>query len=604
MRARGGGPPAREELTQAVLEAEELWRRAARESLEAWLYRYLPAEFNREPGEFQRGIYADLERCVRRQPIDGAVRDAVAYAYPRGHGKTTTCAVGFALWVICEWERMPHFQGKPPFILIVSSSPETARDRLLDIRDHLETNERLIAEYGDLTPPRGLRDEDDDEGDPTGKARRKKAKPGAYKWTQTDFMTRTGVRVKAVGTNSRIRGALRKGRRPTLIIGDDVENDEHVMTPEQRQKLERWFQKALLPTGIQGELLTIIVGTILHADSLLSRLLSDEYYPGWLKRRFAALYNDAGEPDAEGDHPLWPQYWPKERLLARRRLIGALAFEQEYLNRAVSDQTSLFPRALFDQPGVKQDYALGLRDVPAEIQGAGGRRYATWWQAQGMTTYLGADLAISAEQGAHYFVVFVLAVDRRGNRWVVDIIRRRGLGYQAQVDTIIETARRYAVALGLVEANQYQRVIPDMVTEQSDVPIRAFYTTGRESKRATLERRGASGNVESANKRALDAGVPSLRILFENGKVRIPWAESTRPTVEQWIGEMNAMAIIDGQLKTYAAHDDTVMAFWLAEQAARRGAVFDLGFAGDGEDEPGEEPEADYDFFGVGGDDE
>ena len=166
------------------------------------------------------------------------------------------------------------------------------------------------------------------------------------------------------------------------------------------------------------------------------------------------------------------------------------------------------------------------------------------------------------------------------DRWVVDIFRQKGMGYQQQVDTIIGLAKKYDCNFVFCEANQYQRVISDMVVRQSDVPIKAFYTTGKAKRQATNERRGMSGTY-SSNKNALDRGVPGLRMLLENNKIRIPWEEESQERVEVWMREMQAFGFQNGKLQGVGAHDDTVMAFWMSDQAARVGGSVSMDFQSD-----------------------
>jgi len=60
------------------------------------------------------------------------------------------------------------------------------------------------------------------------------------------------------------------------------------MNKERREKFRNWFQKALVPCmSDNGKI--IVVGTILHMDSILERLLND---PNWLTARYAAHNED------------------------------------------------------------------------------------------------------------------------------------------------------------------------------------------------------------------------------------------------------------------------------------------------------------------------
>ncbi len=318
MVAAAADPVARRERVEAALRVDESERRTASRSLLHWAYRYLPEHVRSAPGAVHRALCDDLGAMVRQEPIEGEVRSSLAIAWPRSHGKTTWSTVAFVLWVIHEWRTMPQFGGRPPFIVIVSNSADKARDRVLDVRDELMTNDALRRDYGPADPPRGA----------------------DQKWTEKDFTTRDGVRVRAAGASTSVRGFLRGGRRPSLIIVDDVETDEGVLRWEQREKLERWLLRGLIPTGIEGELLTVVLGTVLHADSVLARLLKPDRNETWLKRRYAAqwdLRDGVRVPTVSGSHVLWPAVWPAERLARRRRLIGSLAYQQEYLNQPIDD---------------------------------------------------------------------------------------------------------------------------------------------------------------------------------------------------------------------------------------------------------------------------
>jgi hypothetical protein len=104
--------------------------------------------------------------------------------------------------------------------------------------------------------------------------------------------------------------------RPDLIICDDLENDEHVQTPEQRTKAADWFNRAVVPALDPRTGTLLVTGTVLHFDTLLvKRLALDDIY---LTRRYAAI-----QPD---ETPLWPERFPLEKLAQIKRQVGSLAF--------------------------------------------------------------------------------------------------------------------------------------------------------------------------------------------------------------------------------------------------------------------------------------
>jgi len=348
------------------------------------------------------------------------------------------------------------------------------------------------------------------------------------------FANNSEIRARGFGTKVR-------GGHPFWVLCDDILNDEHIWSETVRQKAVDYYLSAIEPMPVPGGQI-VIVGTPFHALDLYGHLKEG--------REYTVLEHPARGPFGK---PLWPARYNEERLARRKRIVGSIRWAREYMCQPITDDASLFPSWLFDADGIKQDYPLG---VDAKL-----------WHRQGMTVCMGVDLALSASAGADFFVCFIMAVDGNGTRYVVDIFRAKGLGYQQQVDTIVSLSKKYDCDLVFVEANQYQRVISDMVIRTSDAPIKAFYTTGRGgSRQASNQRRGMAG-AYSSNKNNLDRGVPALRLLLENKKMRIPWAHATRERVQQWIGEMQQFGWAEGKMQGVGAHDDTVMALWMADSA-------------------------------------
>jgi len=69
------------------------------------------------------------------------------------------------------------------------------------------------------------------------------------------------------------RGKNFLSHRPDLIICDDIENDENVESKTQRDKNYNWFKKTVLKMPDRKKpYIIIVVGTILHHDSVLARI--------------------------------------------------------------------------------------------------------------------------------------------------------------------------------------------------------------------------------------------------------------------------------------------------------------------------------------------
>lgn len=75
-----------------------------------------------------------------------------------------------------------------------------------------------------------------------------------------------------LSSDQSIRGIRHGSHRPELIIADDLENLQSVKTRESRDKLYEWFTKELIPLGDLKKTRIVILGNMLHRDSLLMRM--------------------------------------------------------------------------------------------------------------------------------------------------------------------------------------------------------------------------------------------------------------------------------------------------------------------------------------------
>jgi predicted phage terminase large subunit-like protein len=262
-----------------------------------------------------------------------------ATAAPRGNAKSTWTTLILPLWCAAFKHRY--------FVLIVSETNTQAEDFISFIKAELEINERLAQDFPDLCGEGSV-------------------------WRAGTIITRSGVKIRGVGAGQKLRGMRHGAFRPDLVVCDDLENDEAVMSAEQRKKLSKWFFKALMKIG-QPNTIFIVIGTILHYDSLLSELLKT---PGWCGRKFQSvikwadnqalwdewerLFRDATATKEEaqaaadtffeinkrgmlkGAEVLWPEREPYYMLMKMRISEGASNFDSEKQNEPVNPEDCLF----------------------------------------------------------------------------------------------------------------------------------------------------------------------------------------------------------------------------------------------------------------------
>ena len=357
-------------------------------------------------------------------------------------------------------------------------------------------------------------------------------------WNATSVKLANGHRIYARGYGTKLRGA-----HPQRIVVDDGLNDEDAYSELVRNKHIEYFFTAISNMIVPGGQI-VVVGTPFHGTDLYNALRIN---PEYTFRKYPAV---------EKGKPLWPGRYSLALLEKKRREIGPIRFTREFLCEPISDDMSIFPGNLFTGAPVEQfNVKLGM---PLSF----------WKQAGIHSVFIGVDLAISASTSADYTVVFVLGIDAHGNRWVLDIIRKQGLPFNKQLALVTVSAKKYDADLIFIEANQMQRVFGDELIRTTDLPVKKFVTTGT----GKMQKGTPKGNTTSANKNSLEGGVPALRVLLENQKIRIPRGDAHSIEVtDQWITEMRAFTWLDGKLQGVGAHDDTVMAFWIADQAVKQG---------------------------------
>lgn len=225
----------------------------------------------------------------------------VARAAPRGSAKSTVVGVVLLAWIgIYRLRR---------FVIYISNTSTQAEGLLSALQQEFETNERLIWLYGDLR---------------------------SKYWNKHDFVTTTGVRFVAKGQGVRIRGLRHNENRPDLLLFDDLENDDEVINPLQRDKLKKWFLSAAM-SGIDPEGgIAWYVGTILHPDSLLNNIINHQPpFEDWNVGLYRAIQDDGTS--------FWPSRFPMRWLEQKRLELGTFVFNQEYQNEPIVDGTRLCP---------------------------------------------------------------------------------------------------------------------------------------------------------------------------------------------------------------------------------------------------------------------
>lgn len=215
---------------------------------------------------------------------------------PREHAKSTAFTH--------DWGCAALLFRIDPYAIVVSATEDLAKDHLAELAKVFRENEEVQNHFGIASMPVDAKTE-----------------------IVVRFNDGYEFRVIAKGSGQKMRGLKWRGRRPGIILGDDLEEDEQVENPDRRQKFRRWFFRALLPCRRRGGLVRIH-GTILHEDSLLARLQKSKVWKH--------LFFKAHEGFDDFSNILWPEQFPVERLKEIRANFieqgDAAGYSQEYLN--------------------------------------------------------------------------------------------------------------------------------------------------------------------------------------------------------------------------------------------------------------------------------
>ncbi len=311
-------------------------RALAPDGYEFFARTYFP-HYVRSPSSssLHRHLYRRLPEII----ADPAGQNDVIAA-PRGEAKSTHCSQIFPLWCIAR--------GAKDYILLIMDAFDQAASMLEAVKVELECNPRLRLDFPEIC----------------GQGR---------VWKEGVCVTANGRKVQAFGTGKRLRGLRHGPARPDLVILDDIENDDNVRSPEQRDKVEAWVDKAVMNVGAaDGTLDILYIGTVLHYDSVLARKLRNPMWRPlklasvrrWPDRmdlwdRWEEVLRNEGRDEARafymarrvdmeaGAEVSWPEVRPLYLLMELRVKIGAPAFDAEQQNDPISSDDALFGTITF-----------------------------------------------------------------------------------------------------------------------------------------------------------------------------------------------------------------------------------------------------------------
>lgn len=404
--------------------AERLKRVADPDGFEFFLKTYLPHYVRGEDSLFHRAIFEKAPALL--EPGKGVREQFIA---PRGSSKSTHLSLGMALYCIVL--------RKTRYLMEVCDVYAQAALLIEAIKAELTTNPRLQNDFPDAC----------------GQGR---------VWREGEIVTRQNIRVEGLGALQKLRGRRHGPHRPDLMFLDDIENDEAVRSPEQRDKLQSWINKAALKVGPpDGSMKVIWVGTVLHFDAVLVR---ESKKPAWTVTKFQAIMKWPDRMD------LWEAF---EEVYHNDGADAAKAFHEarkaEMEAGAVVNWPALQPLVwlMLERAGSHDAFATEYQNQPIS-EGNPFAKVEFWTQRVRDWVFFGAiDPSLGKNgKGRDPSAILIGGFDRlSGKMDVVEASIRKRLPDIIIADTIA-LQREYRALLWFIESVQFQEFLrTTMMTE-------------------------------------------------------------------------------------------------------------------------------------------
>lgn len=339
----------------------------------------------------------------------------VGIAAPRGFSKTT----------ITDTVYVGHkaLYADRHFILLISDTYTQAVMFLDGLKSELESNEVLLWMFGKVEGPLWSSEGLTILGYPEGGGREE-------------------VRILPRGAGMKVRGLRFKQYRPELAVIDDLENDELVASQDRRDKLYNWFVRALLPAMAKDKSKIIVIGTILHRESILAKIIDGKgIFSGWKRKKYQGITSEGKS--------LWPERFSLQHLTGMRddpshpMYLGVIEFSREIQNDPIADADQIIrPEWLESRYNLADTITRYQRELKIKTRTEARK---AWLKYHFNKVVSHIDPAISEKETADWWAMITIGISRRcpfcegnpaGHVTILDYVRFRESDPIKQVNMI------------------------------------------------------------------------------------------------------------------------------------------------------------------------
>lgn len=366
-------------------------------------------------------VHDDMEKFIRRKSARKLL------LIPRGHLKTAIVTKGFAIQSLL---RDPDIR-----ILIANQVWDKAREMLYEIKQLLTEKTDLPKLFGDFISER---------------------------WREDDIVIRQRRKALAAPTigTSGVEAELTSSHYD-LILLDDLQGEKNFQSPEQREKVKRYYRSMIDLIEPGGTI--IVIGTRWHLDDVYQYIIDNEkeYYDVEVRKVIEngkIIFPKKFQLQFDVSRKDWvPVNFHCEDYINYLKKKPSEEFSSQYMNDPIDSQNQIF----------KKDYFKYYDRRPERL-----------------FVSMTIDPAISEKQSADYFSINVSGMDEHYKIYVMDTVKGHWKVAES-IDNIFTTYQKWRPSVVGLETVAYQKALKSWLEEKQRE--RGVYFPITELKRNTNE---------------------------------------------------------------------------------------------------------------------
>ncbi len=400
-------------------------------------------------------IHDDMEKFVNRKSIRKLL------LVPRGHLKTAMITKGFAIQSLL---RNPDVR-----ILIANQVWDKSREMLYEIKQLLTEKTDLPKLFGDFVSER---------------------------WREDDIVIRQRRKALAAPTigTSGVEAELTSSHYDIILL-DDLQGEKNFQTPEQREKVKRYYRSMIdliEPGGV-----IIVIGTRWHLDDVYQYIIDNEaeYYDVMVRKViedgkiiFPKKFQKHFDPKTKS----WTavDYHCTDYIDYLRKRPSE-EFSSQYMNDPIDSQNQIFKKDYFKYYDRRPDRLFVSMTI---------------------------DPAISEKAAADYFSINVSGMDENYHIYVLDTLKGHWKVAES-IDNIFTTYLKWKPSVVGLETVAYQKALKSWLEEK--MRERGVHFPITELKRSTNESK--------------EFRIKALEPFYRDGLVHhAPWMKSLETELMQF----------------------------------------------------------------------